>query len=199
MLNFTELDTTERDELDVSAALLDSIIDYTVLSTDNPIVDETTRQVIMQSFLHLTGNSKEAEDLAFGDSTWRIKIAPNLLKTAAVASVMIGLLHASGATQLAAVVLPAVLPLLIDIDTVRLTVKDDIILSEMRLNEHLTIGLYKPDEIYQKLSAEIQEEISYSEFLDVLDTLCITENAHRDQKTGFFRLNDEKQFKVIFA
>lgn len=197
MLNFSALDTAIA-ELEISNLQLNDIIDYEALSTDNPIVDEDTRQVIEQSFLYLTGHPKEAEDLSFGDNTWRIKIGPTLLKTSVVTSVMIGLLHASGATPLGALVLPAVLPLIIDIETIRLTVKDNLILSEMRLNANLRDSQFAPRVIYNELSADLQDEISYSEFLDVLDSLCITGNAERDERTGLFQLNEKRRLKIVF-
>ncbi len=197
MLNFSALDITTS-ELEVSKLELNNIIDYAALSSDNPIVDEDTRQVIEQSFLYLTGHRKDAEDLAFGDNTWRIKIGPTLLKTSIVTSVMIGLLHASGATPLGALVLPAVLPLLIDVETIRLTVKDNLILSEMRLNANLRGSQFAPRVIYKELSDDLQTEISYSEFLDVLNSLCITGNAERDDQTGLFQLNKKKRLKIVF-
>ncbi|HIO96842.1 MAG TPA: hypothetical protein EYG71_02840, partial [Leucothrix sp.] len=137
MIDFTALDNNSNKLIPFSHDEFNEIIDYSALSTGNPLVDEKTKTIIEQSFLVFTGNPKNAEELSFGDTSWNIKVTPNLVKTSVVASIMIGLLYATGATQLASLVLPAVLPLLVDIDSIKLSVKDDLILAEMRRHDEL--------------------------------------------------------------
>ena len=199
MLNFTALDSASvSDDIEFSAKDLEKTIDYSAISTGNLIVDEATRQAIEQSFLCLSGHPQAAENLAFGGDAWRVKIAPNLIKTSVVASALIGLLHATGVPQFAALALPAVLPLLIEIDTIRLSVKDNIILSEMRLNSHIKYGENAPLEIYRQLSADTQENISYGEFLETLDALNIVGHTRKNEERETYYLNAQKRFSIIF-
>ena len=199
MLDFTLLDKSEGDALSLSHNQFESMISYEVFFSGNLLVDEDTRSVIEQSFLRLNDCPQDAEALAFGDTSWHIKIAPNLVKSTVVASVMIGLLHMTGASQLSALVLPAVLPLLIDIETIRLSVKDDLILSEMRRHDQLQDKEFWPQEIYDQLSPTTQEQFSFLEFVEVLDTLSLTGNVDRDQDTGLFQLNDKQKLRVTFS
>lgn len=199
MLNFTLLDKQTNHEMLLSHEQFESMIDYTGFSSGNLLEDEGIRVAIEQSFLYLTGHPADAEALAFGDTNWRIKITPNLAKSSIVAAVMIGLLHAAGATQLASLVLPAVLPLLVDIEAIRLSVKDDLILAEMRRNDNLQDKEFWPQEIYDQLSLATQEQFTFSEFVEVLDALALSGNMGWDQKTGLFRLNDKRKMRIIFS
>ncbi|MBV5327855.1 MAG: hypothetical protein JZU65_09480 [Chlorobium sp.] len=175
------------------------MIDYAEFSSGNLLEDEVVRTVIEQSFLYLTVHPVDAEAFAFGDTSWRIKIVPNLAKSAIVAAVMVGLLHATGCTHLASLVLPAVLPSLIDIETIRLTVKDDLILAEMRRNDGLRGKAFCPQEIYDQLSPSTREQFSFIEFVEVLDALSISGNMDWDQNTGLFTLNKNRKLRIIFS
>lgn len=199
MIDFTALDNNSNKLIPFSHDEFNEIIDYSALSTGNPLVDEKTKTIIEQSFLIFTGNPKNAEELSFGDSSWNIKVTPNLVKTSVVASIMIGLLYATGATQLASLVLPAVLPLLIDIDSIKLSVKDDLILAEMRRHDELKDKEFWPQEIYDQLHPTTQEQFTFSEFLDVLNVLMLTGNVDKDDKTGLFQLNEKKKLRISIS
>lgn len=195
MLSFTGLDGTSED-IEFSAPRLHALIDYTTISTGNPVADENAKQVIERSFLYLTGHPNAADELAFGETTWKIRISPNAIKAATSSALLIGLLHASGATGLAALVLPVVIPMLFDIETIRITVKDDMILTEMRLNKSLRDTPLDPHRIYLKLSPEIRKSISFSEFVETLDKLCVTGHAEESETRGLFRLAKERKLKI---
>lgn len=195
MIDFTPLGN-QAEDIFFTHEQLEEIIDYTVFASGNPFVDEDTKVVIERVFLSMTGHPQEAEVLAFGNTSWQVKITPNLVKTSVVASLMIGLLHASGATQLASLVLPAVLPLLVDIESIRLSVKDDLILSEMRRHEHLKDKEFWPQELYEQLHEDTRQQFTFAEFLEVLDALSLTGDVNWDEDTGLFKINEKKQFKI---
>jgi len=199
MVDFSHFINNENSEIVLTHEEFSNMIDYTSFSTGNMIVDEDVKSIIEQSFLYLVGHNKEAEELAFNNDTWQIKILPNVAKAAAVTAILSGLLYSSGVVQLAGLagmVLPAVLPLLIDIDTVKLTVKDNYILTEMHRHKRLIYEEFEPKEIYGRLDEEIQEQISLMEFLDILEVLHLTGHvsSYEDGKT--FKLNEEKAFKM---
>lgn len=200
MIDFTVLNNKPINEtVLLSHEQFEGMIDYGSFSSGNILIDEDTKTVIEQSFLLLTGNTQEAEDLSFGSNSWNIKIMPNLVKSTVVASIMIGLLHAAGATQLVSLVLPAVLPLLIDIETIRLSVKDDLILSEMRRHKNLQGKEFWPQEIYDQLHPTTQEQFSFSEFIEVLDVLSLTGDVNQDKDTGLFEINEKTKFRISIS
>jgi len=199
MVDFRQLDKQDNKEITLSNEDFSKMIDYSTFSTENIIIDEDIKSIIEQSFLYLVGHPKDAEELAFGESTWQVKLFPNIAKIATVTAILSGLLYSSGVVQLAGLagmVLPAVLPLLIDIETIKLSVKDNYILTEMHRHKRLIYEEFEPKEIYNKLDAEIKEQISFSEFLDILEVLNLTGHvdAYQDGKT--FKLNETKEFKL---
>ena len=100
MIDLTLLQKTNSNlEIEVSRQTFLKIIDYELISTENPFIDDEVKSVIEYSFLTLTDNYIPNSDLAFGDTVWNIKLSSNLAKTSIVASVMIGLLYASGAVD----------------------------------------------------------------------------------------------------
>ena len=202
MIDFTVLgdnwggNNADSGVLVLSHEQFEGMIDYSLFASGNVLVDEDAKSVIEQSFLLLTGNPQEAEELSFGNTGWQISIMPNLVKSSVVASLMIGLLYAAGATQLVSLVLPAVLPLLIDIDSIKLSVKDNLILSEMRRHENLKRKEFLPQEIYDQLDAQTQGQFTFAEFLEVLNVLSLTGDMNWDEKTGLFEINDKKKFRI---
>jgi len=199
MIDFRQLNKQENEEIILTNEDFFNMIDYSIFSTGNIITDEETKSIIEQSFLYLVGHPNDAEELAFGNSTWQIKLFPNIVKIAAVTAIMSGLLYSSGVVQLAGLagmVLPAVLPLLIDIDTIKLSVKDNYVLTEMHRHKRLIYQEFEPKEIYNKLDIDIQEQISFIEFLDILEVLNLTGHVDSYQKGKTFKLNETKEFKL---
>ena len=200
MVDFSQFSTNdESNEIVLTHEVFSNMIDYTSFSTGNVIVDEDVKSVIEQSFLYLVGHTKEAEELAFNNDTWQIKLLPNVAKVATVTAILSGLLYASGIVQLAGLagmVLPAVLPLLIDIDTVKLSVKDNYILTEMHRHKRLIYEEFEPKDIYNKLDNEIKEQITFMEFLDILDILHLTGHVSSFEEGKTFKLNETKEFKI---
>jgi len=199
MVDFSQFNNDENSEVILTNEEFFNMIDYSLFSTGNMFVDEETKSVIEQSFLYLVGHAKEAERLAFGNDTWQITLLPNIAKIATVTAILSGLLYSSGVVQLAGLagmVLPAVLPLLIDIDTVKLSVKDNYILTEMHRHKRLIYEEFEPKEIYDRLDEEIQEQISLMEFLDILEVLHLTGHVSSYEEGKTFKLNEEKAFKM---
>lgn len=199
MIDFRPLNKQENEEIILTNEDFSNMIDSSIFSTGNIIIDEDIKSVIEESFLYLVGHPKDAEELAFGNSTWQVKLFPNIAKIATVTAIMSGLLYSSGVVQLsglAGMILPAVLPLLIDIDTIKLSVKDNYVLTEMHRHKRLIYEEFEPKEIYNKLDAEIQEQISFIEFLDILEVLNLTGHVDSYQDGKTFKLNETKEFKL---
>ena len=199
MIDFRPLNKQENEEIILTNEDFSNMIDYSIFSTGNIIIDEDVKSVIEESFLYLVGHPKDAEELAFGNSTWQVTLFPNIAKIATVTAIMSGLLYSSGVVQLsglAGMILPAVLPLLIDIDTIKLSVKDNYVLTEMHRHKRLIYEEFEPKEIYNKLDAEIQEQISFIEFLDILEVLNLTGHVDSYQDGKTFKLNETKEFKL---
>lgn len=193
MLDFSAIN---KNKINVTYEVFNKSLDYSVISTKNPIVNEHIRQIIEQSFLLLINEPQYLESLSFGSKNWDINISSNLFKTSVVGALLIGLLHLSGATELSALVLPALLPLLIDIKSIETSVKDEYILLSMHRHENIKNQMYTPKEIYNFLDSDLQDKISFVEFLETLEILSKTGNLARDEKNGLFKLTKKKKYSI---
>lgn len=79
----------------------------------------------------------------------------------------------AGFDQLPAYVLPAVLPLLIDVRKVRLSRGDRKLLLELRLSQTPAQAAisWTPDALYGRLPAVVQQQVSPIDFADFVDRL----------------------------
>lgn len=113
---------------------------------------------------------------------WQIKISDQALKTALTMTFLSVALGGLGFTMLPGYVLPAVLPLLFDIEKVRLSRKENELLIELTRWESVHQTPQNPKNLYALLSKENQIQIPYLDFLDFLDKL---------EKAGFARPTDQ--------
>ncbi len=102
---------------------------------------------------------------------WTIDITNSVVRSALVLALLSGALVAAGAAGLAPLVLPAVLPLLVDIDKVRLRPSDELLIAELRLNTDAYEGGLSPDELYRRLPARTRRAVSPLDFADFLDLI----------------------------
>lgn len=113
---------------------------------------------------------------------WEIKVSDHLLKTAFTTTLLSVMLGALGLTMLPGYVLPAVLPLLFDIEKITLTRKEEEILLELTRWESIHQQSRNPKELYAMLSEETQFQLPYLDFLDFVEKL---------EKAGFAKPTDK--------
>ena len=103
---------------------------------------------------------------------WIVDLKSSTAKFALSTAVMTGVLVAGGYDQIPAYVLPAVLPLLVDVERAKLNRGDRKLLVQLRNAPGLSMG--KPvdtDELYNALPASVRHQISpigFAEFVEKL-------------------------------
>lgn len=109
---------------------------------------------------------------------WVVDTTGSLARAAVTAAVMTAVMYAGGFNQIPAYVLPAVLPLVVDLDRAKLSRGDRKLLALLRVNAGAAAG--KPvntDVLYDRLPASVRPELSPVDFADFVDRLVAAGEA----------------------
>ena len=103
---------------------------------------------------------------------WRINVGASLVRTTVAAAIVGAGLIGIGADQVPLQLLPAVLPLLVDMDRVRLNRGDRQLLLPLR---HAAVGIegvaVNPQVLYNRLDPVVRAQLNYHDFTAFLDRL----------------------------
>lgn len=162
-------------EIDKTGLL--AVWNETFPNAENAILDEATKETLVNSFLIFSGEDKTSADLHMISGGWKITLSPNLFKMAFTSSVLTAALHSAGMTSFTGYVLPAVVSLLFDIDKILLTRSEEYLLAELKLSEQAMKGIHTPERLFSFLNDDIRDQISYLDFLDFIENLKLTGNT----------------------
>jgi hypothetical protein len=107
------------------------------------------------------------EELNFSPGGWVAKVTGPLAKTAIISALLAIALAASHAIDISALVIPAIAPLLFDLEKVRLTRSEEQILIELTLKQDARTMTV--EELYAALPASIQDQVAPLAFQDFLE------------------------------
>lgn len=168
-----------------------------VPETESGFLDEEARSVFSSSFLYYSGNPHSNQQLALEPGGWTVKVSNNVLKTSLVAASLAGLLYLSGFDSIPGYVLPTVLPLLIDIEKVKLKKSEEYILAELRLNPEIENREMTAEAIFGMLDESLKSQIALPDFIDFLDKLHISGDATVIRE-NFYKINQNSTLKITF-
>lgn len=168
-------------------------------SSENTFIDEEAKAIFSASFLYYSGNAKTDRELAFEPGGWKIQVSGSILKTSLVAASLAGVLYLSGFNTISGYVLPAVLPLLVDIEKVKLKKSEEYILAELRLNPEIKNKALTPEEIFDKLDESLKSQISLTDFIDFMDKLHISGDVTLVGKENRYIINETSTLKITFT
>jgi hypothetical protein len=129
-----------------------------------------------------------------------VDLRGGLARTALATAFLAGVLAASGVTGLLPLVAPAVLPLLFDVRQVRLTRSQELILAELRLTPEARSGGLTAEELYARLPPQIQNQLSWLDFVDFLDQVRragLADSAEGDRM--ILRPPDKARFRISLS
>lgn len=159
------------DELD-QPALLDLLRNVTGIDT------HTYPFAVIAAEDALAANGRGAPVLEVRPGGWVINTTSSLARAAIAAALMTGVMYAGGFDQIPAYVLPAVLPLVVDLDRVRLSRGDRKLLAVLRVNAGAAAGQpVNTDVLYNRLPASVRQEVSPLDFADFTDRLVAAGEA----------------------
>jgi hypothetical protein len=155
-------------------------------------------RAFQDAFLEYTGHKKQDEKLSFFKGGWTIKIKAGLVKAALSGAFMCSVFSMIPEFQVAASVLPGVIPFLFEIEKISLSKKEDYILAKLLVRDEVKKHLHSADELYDKLPKKIRQDINHLDFLDFLEKLDMA--GHIKRKTsGEYQLSGKKRFKITFV
>jgi hypothetical protein len=142
------------------------------------ITPETDPFAVMAAEDALAANARGTAVLEVRPGGWVIDTTSSLARTAVTAALMTAVMYAGGFDQIPAYVLPAILPLLVDMDRVRLSRSDRQLLAVLRFNAGAAAGQpVHPDVLYDRLPDDVRQDVSPLDFADFTERLIAVGEA----------------------
>ena len=140
-----------------------------------------------ETFLCAVAPEGSGAELQFRPGGWVINVSEGLLKGGISAAILAGILAMAGFPALPALVLPATLPLLFDLERVRLTKKERTILASLTLREEVRSERHSAKSLYEMLPHDVRNQLSELDFADLLE---------KCRKAGVADVHDDETMSV---
>jgi hypothetical protein len=155
---------TWPDELD-QATLLAGFTDITGLPSDS-----VSASTFEDCFLDAVGQA--GGNLEMRPGGWKVNVSASLVKLALTTALMTGVMWEAGFDQLPAYVLPAVLPLVVDVERATLSREQKTLLMQLRSAAVGSTGaVVQPAVLYSRLPQSVQDQVSPLDFEDFVQAL----------------------------
>lgn len=103
---------------------------------------------------------------------WRVNLAGGAVKALLVTVVLAAALFFSGADDIPLELLPVVIPLLVDVERVRLSRRDEELLIPLRVaSDGVTSMALRHEGLYNRLDPAVREQLNYGDFVDFCERL----------------------------
>jgi hypothetical protein len=152
---------------------------------------EDLRQAAMTADDVLVAAFDDASTLHARPGGWTISLSDAMAKSAIATAITAAVLAVVGLDQLPALVLPAVLPLLVDLEHVELSPGDEHLLATLRLRSDVIDHARTPKALYKRLPKHLREQVAMTDFLDFVDRLVNTGEADRAGRYVILRDADD--------
>lgn len=155
---------TWPDELD-QVTLLAGFTDITGLSSDS-----VSASTFEDCFLDAVGQA--GANLEMRPGGWKVNLSASLVKLALTTALMTGVMWQAGFDQLPTYVLPAVLPLVVDVKRATLSRGQKTMLMQLRSAAVSSTGaVVQPAVLYSRLPQSVQDDVSPLDFEDFIQAL----------------------------
>lgn len=135
------------------------------------IQPETTMADLCEDIL-LSSAEASVGELHMRPGGWKINIADSFVRTVIASSIVGAALITVGADQIPLNLLPAVLPLLVDIKSVRLDRRDRVMLVALRPDWQGIEGMaLHPEVLYGRLDSSTRDQLNYYDFISFAERL----------------------------
>jgi hypothetical protein len=130
---------------------------------------------------------------------WILDLKASTAKFAVSAAILTGVMVASGYDQIPAYVLPAVLPLLVDVERAKLNRSDRKLLLELRAASDRSFGQPADiDALYDRLPAQVRDRVPPIDFTDFVEKLVAAGEAEEFADDQVALRKDPKWIHISF-
>lgn len=172
------------------------ICNHTGIAIHDTQLLETLEQAFLQS---IQDKDTVDSELYIKSKAWTVKLSSGILKSTIMGAILTGIFFASGYTMIPGFVLPAIIPLLFDIEKVHISAKEDFILAQLTLNKQLLNEYQNPELIYDSLPEEITDELSKYDFIEFIEKMVLAGAFEQNKDSEVFIPEDGKtKFKINF-
>ncbi|MGL5823805.1 MAG: hypothetical protein ACRCYU_03040 [Nocardioides sp.] len=125
----------------------------------------------MRAFLEVAcTDTADEPGFAFRPGGWEVRLSGAAVQATISAALLAGILAVVGADQLPAVVVATVVPLLVNVDRVRLTKRDEELLKDLTVGPAAQGAALSIDELFALLPEGAQKEVGRLQFFEFIDT-----------------------------
>lgn len=149
------------------------------------------RQAAMTADDVLVAAFEDARTLHARPGGWVINLSDAVTKSALATAITAAVLAVVGLDQLPALVLPAILPLLVDLEHVDLSPGDEHLLATLRLRSDVVDHARTPKALYKRLPKHLRDQVAMTDFVDFVDKLVTTGEADRAGRYVLVRAADD--------
>lgn len=153
---------------------------------------------VFEEFFLLSIDPARPVELEMRAGGWTIRVGEGLLRSGIVGGLLAGLLSASGFPGLPAVVLPAIIPLLFDLEKVRLNAGESELLAELTVKQDLSQLPSTAEELYQALPSSLRDELSLLDFREYLERFYLAGYADRVDDLVVLRGPGKGRLRITF-
>jgi hypothetical protein len=193
------LQTADREEIVVTEADWDRWWQE-LTGGDDSLAALQAKITVMDAFQAVVGTANNTGELYFKTKGWKIVVGNNLVKTALISPLLCGILAYTGISGgLTAAVIPTILPMLLDIQRVELSQKEEEIWLKLPLRQ--SKDTYKTASAwYHSLPKSIREQVHELDFKDFLEKLIHGGLATEVKKGEYMIYQPGKhKFKITFT
>lgn len=154
-------------------------------------------ELFLDSVRTAADQAPDQADLQFRPGGWQVNLSRGAVQTIVATALLAGLLVVFGAAQIPAGVATAVVPLLFDVERIRLTPGQEYLLAELVAHREALDGSMTPRELYEKLPPDTRAQLPFLEFADFLGT-CYGAGLADVAESGTVQLrpSDRARFRI---
>ena len=154
-------------------------------------------ELFLDSIRTAADQAPDQADLQFRPGGWQVNLSRGAVQTVVATALVAGLLVVFGAAQIPAAVATAVVPLLFDVERIRLTPGQEYLLAELVAHREALDGSMTPRELYEKLPPDTRAQLPFMEFADFLRT-CYEAGLADVAESGTVQLRpgDRARFRI---
>ena len=134
----------------------------------NGIGEQIFEEVFLSS-IRTEESGALSEELHYSPGGWILKFWSGATRSVILSALMWAMLSMAGYPQLPIVVIPAVLPLLFDVEKVRLSASQECVYTALTLQPEVREKKLGAEELYSALPEKMRDELSFLDFIEFLE------------------------------
>ncbi len=135
-------------------------------------------------------------DLKFLSSGWKISLSGALIKTAITTALLASAFYLLEADSIPLQLIPAIIPVLFDIERIKLSRGDKYLIGEIYAKKKLRNKFLGIEDLYKKLPNKVKKQLNKKDFYDFVEKLISVGIAKKNNKSEISIVDSTPNFKI---